>query len=252
MSTRESPLRDRPLRAPGQSLQEYIDGELSEKFDSYALMSVAFVAIALYDWVRYALDEPIRPLITTVVALVLLSWSIFRIRRLRKKLNRAKLGRDGERIVAEILDRLRETGAVIFHDIKAQGFNVDHVVACKEGIFVIETKTYSKRRGSKVSFDGETLLVDGFQPTRDPVNQARSIARWVTKTLRDGTGKVYQVKPIIVFPGWFVNPVKEQGGSDVWVLNPEALPKFVANATEQMNEEEFRAAAFHLSRLARS
>ncbi|HLX81411.1 MAG TPA: nuclease-related domain-containing protein [Burkholderiales bacterium] len=252
MSEKKSPLRDRPLRLPGQSLQEYIDLQLSEKYDSYAMISVAFIGIAIYDWIRYALNEPLRPWITTLVAAVLLSWSTLKILQLRKKIQRLKLGRDGERAVAEILDKLRETGAVVFHDVKASDFNVDHVIACRQGIFVVETKTYSKRRGSKVSFDGEKLLVDGFQPTRDPVDQARLIARWVAKTLREGTSKTYDVKPVLVFPGWFVNPVKEQGNSDVWVLNPEALPKFVSNAKDMLSEEDFRAAAFHLSRLARS
>jgi hypothetical protein len=38
------------------------------------------------------------------------------------------LGREGELIVAESLEKLRALGAHAFHDIPAAGFNLDHVL----------------------------------------------------------------------------------------------------------------------------
>ena len=45
---------------------------------------------------------------------------------------------------ANFLQRLRADGAQIFHDVPADGFNLDHVVVADKGIFVIETKTWSR------------------------------------------------------------------------------------------------------------
>lgn len=252
MSDRKSPLRDRPLRVPGQSIQERIDGLLTDRYDFYAFLTGAFVWLACYDWLRHFLKVPLSPWINTVLAAVIAAWAIPKVLAVRKEVRRLKQGRDGERVVAEVLDRLRAGGAVIFHDVKAPAFNVDHVIACKQGIYAIETKTYSKRRDSKIVFDGTTLLADGWKPDRDPVHQVRAISDWVVKALREGTAQTYRVKPVLVFPGWFVNPVREHGGSDVWVLNPEALPTFIAKEPERLTELELQAAVYFLGRLARS
>ena len=42
------------------------------------------------------------------------------------------------------------------------------------------------------------------------------------------TGKSFAVKPVVLYPGWFV---EQRPGSkrDVWVLNEKAFPKFLAN-----------------------
>lgn len=251
MSDRKSPLRDRPLRAPGQSIQERIDQLISDKYDTYAICTLMVVWLAFYDWIRYGFDIPIKPWVNTVAAVIVAAWSVPKILGLRKDVRRLRQARDGERIVAEVLDQLRADGAAVYHDLKAPGFNVDHVVACRQGIYVVETKTYSKRKGSKITFDGTTLLADGWRPTRDPVEQARAISRWVSETLREGTGKTYPVKPVLVFPGWYVNSIRAHGGSDVWVLNPEALPTFIENQHGKLSDEELHAAAFFLGRIAR-
>jgi hypothetical protein len=126
------------------------------------------------------------------------------------------------------------------------------VVVSRRGIFAIETKTYSKRAGAKVHFDGATLTVDGLRPDRDPIIQARANARWVANQIKKGTGKALYVKPVVVFPGWFVNPVEEQGGSDVWVLTPEGLASFIAKQPPSLDDEEFRSAVVHVAAMGRS
>lgn len=60
------------------------------------------------------------------------------------KYKRWNKGAEGERIVAEYLHELPENYR-IFHDasIPGMGGNIDHIVAGKTGIFLIETKNYS-------------------------------------------------------------------------------------------------------------
>lgn len=92
----------------------------------------------------------------------------------------------GELPVGQLLERLRAKGYEVFHDIEGDGFNVDHVLIGRGGVFVIETKTISKRndiRRNEVRYDGQSVLVNGFTPDRDPIAQVGANARWVHKLL---------------------------------------------------------------------
>jgi hypothetical protein len=74
----------------------------------------------------------------TVFAAIGCGWQFMRQRRQLAKL---RLGRDGERVVGQFLEDLREDWARVFHDVPGDRFNLDHVVLSLNGFFVIETKT---------------------------------------------------------------------------------------------------------------
>lgn len=100
-----------------------------------------------------------------------------------------KARRDCERAVGQFLEGLREGGARIFHDVPAEGFNLDHVVISKHGIYVVETKTISKPSADdRVIYDGEQVTVAGFKPDRDPVMQAAAEATWLRRLPQQSTG----------------------------------------------------------------
>ena len=46
--------------------------------------------------------------------------------------------------MGQLLENLRADGARVFHDLVGEGLNIDHVVVSPHGIFVLETKTWSK------------------------------------------------------------------------------------------------------------
>jgi hypothetical protein len=61
-----------------------------------------------------------------------------------------------------------------------------------------------------VSFDGTQLRVAGYLPDRDPITQAQAQARWLRDALQESRGRTWQIKPVIVFPGWFVEDTATQ------------------------------------------
>lgn len=252
MTETRSPLKEKPLRVPGQSVQDQINDVVDEKVLGYVIAIAISSTMALVEWSRSWNPLPPAPWPFTIIAAIVVFFSAWKLRAMLKLVKELKLGRDGERIVAEMLNQLRSSGAIIFHDIQGPTFNVDHLVLSPRGFFIVETKTRSKRSGAQVVFDGKELRVDGRKPDRDPIAQVRALKDWVTSTLKASTGKSYPVKPVVVFPGWFVNPVKEQGNSDVWVLNPEALPVFIRNCPEVVTEEDFRLAVYHMATIARA
>jgi len=248
----KSPLREPPLRLPGQSIDEQINRLSNGKLLNYLLFALVFFLLASIGWVQALNQSRINPWLMSVVAAPVIAYCAFGFWFTAKEIKRLKLGRDGERAVAEQLDVLKRQGAIIFHDLIGDGFNLDHVVLSSQGVFVVETKTRSKPiKGSpNVTFDGKTLLVNGFEPERNPVTQAESNARWLAQILRASTGKEFPVRPVVLFPGWFVEPSPK--GSSVWVLNPQALASFIQHEPTRIIESDLHLAAFHLGRYIRT
>jgi hypothetical protein len=243
-----SPLKEPLLRLPGQSIDEQMHRLFNEKLLSYGLFVLVFFLLGSFSWIQALNRSQINPWLMSIVAAPVIAYYALRLWQTVKQLKNLKLGRDGERAVAEQLDVLKGQGAVVFHDLIADGFNLDHVVLSSRGIFVVETKTYSKpAKGSpSVIFDGKTLLVNGFEPERNPVTQAQANARWLGEMLRASTGKEYPVRPVVLFPGWFVEPFPK--GSSIWVLNPQALSSFIEHEPTRINEGDLHMAAYHLAR----
>jgi hypothetical protein len=163
------------------------------------------------------------------------------------------LGRDGERVVGQFLDGLRVNGARIFHDVPAQGFNLDHVVISDRGVYVIETKTYSKPHAdAKVTFADGKLLVAGRAMDRDPIKQVRGEIDWLRRMLEESTSKRFAVRGVVVFPGWWVDPAPESIKAQAWVLEPKALPGWIEKEPVSIAPTDVSLAAFHLSRYIRT
>ena len=249
---KRSPLKDNPLRNPGQSLDEQIRDLV---FD-YALGPLTFALIIVlltgFEWLIYYRVAPPAPFHFSVVAVVAVGYAAFRFFRLRSRLRDLRLGRDGEKAVGQFLQTLRERGYRVFHDVIGGNFNVDHVLIGPAGIFTVETKTHRKPRGNaQVYFNGETIRIDGFEPDRDPVAQARAQARWVGDLLSESTGRKFDVRSVIVYPGWFVNSTGSKERT-TWVLNPKGLPTFLDHEPAILSPEDIHLASFHLSRFVRT
>ncbi|MGD2161433.1 MAG: nuclease-related domain-containing protein [Gammaproteobacteria bacterium] len=160
---------------------------------------------------------------------------------------------DGEKAVGQYLDSLRENGYQVFHDIQGDGFNLDHVIIGPSGIFTIETRTRSKPviGRAKIIFTNEGLKINGREADQKPVIQAKAQANWLRKLLLDSTGRMFDVKPVVVFPGWFIERAPDAPG-DLWVLEPKALPAFLSSTPEILTSEYVKISSYHLSRYIRS
>lgn len=249
----ESPLKGRPLRYPGQSLDEQIDRVLNDKVLIYALLPMVVWVFAAMEWFLQIRRIPRMPGTYAVFAGALSVLGAVRIWRLRRQLKALKLGRDGERVVGQFLEQLRQEGARVFHDIQGDGFNLDHVVIASQGIFVVETKTWSKpKRDSKIRVEEGRILKNGFPISPNPLEQAAAAAGWLSRLLKDSTGKTLLVRGVVVFPGWFVEPMDEITRGAVWVLEPKALPSFIQHEPIRLHDSDVALAAFHLSRYIRN
>jgi hypothetical protein len=245
-----SPLRDRPLRNPGQWLDNQITLLRDDLVTKYFLPAVAFVVTAIWEWTQIFAKTRISPWLITAIALISIAYAVQGFVRTNERIAKLELARDGEMEVAEILDDLKRDGAAVIHDVQGEGFNIDHVIVSEHGLFAVETKTRSKPASPKatVSFDGRRVIIGGFFD-EETVTHAEALSKWLVDLLLKSTGRQYWVRPVVVFPGWFVEPNPK--GSHVWVLNPKALPEFVRHEQTQLSDPDLHLAAFHLSRYVR-
>lgn len=249
-----SPLKDKPLRTPGQSLQEEIDKLFSERFTLYIFAPFFFMYITgMTYWYKYTnhIPNPIFFLIATVAVTI---YCVIKVYKIIQKVKLLKLARDGEKAVGQYLENFRANGDRVFHDIVGNNFNLDHIIVSTHGIFVIETKTYSKPKGQEalITYDDSGITVDGYNTGQKLLIQAKSEAKWLKEMLKSGTGKDFEVKTAIVFPGWFIKSNLDLKQAEVWVLNPKALPAFIGNTKETLTKEDMMLAAYHISRYIRT
>lgn len=248
---KRSPLKDKPLRYAGQSLDEQIEDKV---FDLvyWVLMPTVAIVLAIVDWFRFFNPQPAQPLPITVATIILTAVGVNKIFKGKKEVDRLKMARDGEKLVAEGLQEMIKQGATVLNDIQSNKFNVDHVVVSKNGIYLIETKTFSKpaKKDAKISFDNEHVFADGFLIDRNPIQQAKALTKWLQELLMQSTGIKFAIRPVVLFPGWFIEPMKR--GQEVWILNPKALPTFISNEPVTLKDTDVHLVAFHLSRYVRT
>lgn len=248
-----SPLKDKPLRLPGQSVDEERERVVENNVAQPMMLALFMILMALLEWWRIYTDMKPNPIIFSIAAVGAIAYAAIRIWRSVPALRNLRQALEGERAVGQFLERLRESGYQVFHDVVGTGFNVDHVLIGPAGVFTVETKTWSKpvRGSAKVVFDGKSLTVAGASPERDPVVQGKAQASWVRSLLNESTGRQFSVRPVIVFPGWYIENA-HGGFQDVWVLEPKALPTFLSNEQRRMTPEDIKLASYHLSRLIRA
>jgi hypothetical protein len=250
---KKSPLEEPPLRYPGQGLDEKISQIYDDQIDTDALYIAFIIVFILVAWEQFFFPSKNNPVGFTILGIPALLYFSFRLRKAKRLIKILKLGRDGERIVGQGLEELRAQGFGILHDVVGHGFNLDHVIFSKHGIYVVETKTFSKplKGKAEIMFQGPKLLVNGQAIIGDPITQAKAEADWLKRILEKTTGKKYPVKGIVVFPGWFVRPMPSTVKEEAWVLNPKALSSFISNEPIRLKDDEVAMAIFHLSRFVR-
>ncbi len=253
-NAKRSPLKVAPLRNPGESLDREVERLLDEELLGYVFFTLAIIVLVINEWWEWLLKSPPQPIVWTVFGLVLLGFCVHKFFAVRSSIKLLQLGLDGEKIVGQGLEDLRDIGCKIIHDIPGDGFNIDHVVISRHGIFAIETKTYMKPSGgnARVVFDGETILVNGKSPNRDFISQALAERSWLKNFLIQNSGREFPVKAAIVFPGWFVEHIEKKQRNDLWVLNPKGLASFIVHEPVQISDEDVALATSRLSHHVRN
>jgi hypothetical protein len=253
LKNKKSPLKDRPLRNAGQSLDEEIEKRFSEQVAMYAFGIMIFLYVIAMEWYRWYLDLPPNPVWITIFTLPPVIFFIYKLIKEKKEINLLKQGRDGEKVVGQYLEGLREDGMKVHHDIVGDNFNIDHILISTKGVFLFETKTYSKpiRGKTEIEFDGLDFYFNGNKYDNNIQVQVSASSAWLRDIIKELTVKTVDVKPVVVFPGWFVKMTNKHN-SNIWALNPINLKAFIKKEKEVIREEDVQLISNHIARYIRS
>jgi len=229
------------LRNAGQSCDEEIDKIRESMFDYsiYFLFTfILIVSIIMSFSLFYGL----------ILSLVLFIILLFKASKAIKKIRNYKLGRDGERAVAQHLYNIvrqvskAESNMRIYHDIvdNKKGFNIDHIVLSKKGIFIFETKTYRKssqyERNEITVKDGK-IYKNNYPIQKNIPLQVKGQEQWLQSKLEQALGKKYPIISTIIFIGWYV----EDGKIDtINIINARNIQHILENQYNKViyNDEE--------------
>lgn len=210
---RRSPIGIALLRGPGHTLREQLDDAVADiTSDVFPLMLMPLLLLCIFlaqgHWRGFQGMMHLAPIGAVAGA----GFVAFMVRKMLKaggRLANLKAGFDAELVVGQELDQLTHQGAVAFHDIPAEAFNIDHVAISRVGAFAVETKGFTKPKQGRgkadaaVVFDGEVLKFPTWA-TKVPLEQAERQAAWLTQWLTSATGFSVHVLPVLALPGWFV------------------------------------------------
>ncbi len=252
-SKSRSPIKARPVRVPGQSLNDARMDLMEDRVLTPLLVSGGLFIAAVLKWTEEFTGTVYSPWWITTCFLLAVIFTAYRVIRVLPLIRRMQQGEDGEKAVGQFLESLRSDGYHVFHDVVGDGFNIDHVLIGPAGIFTVETKTWSKpaRGETVIEFDGESISRLGREPDRNPVIQAYAQAGWLRSVLQESTGYTLSVQPVILFPGWFI---KSSGRPKrpIWALEPCALPVFLGNKNPVLDKSRIHAISYNLSRFIRN
>lgn len=224
-SKRRSPLNQMLLRGPGESLRNELDDTFGEVL--VHLMMFPTLPLLIYtlhisqSYFGGAKESDLRIYIGVLVGVGAICYFLFKIITLLSRAKNLRLGYEGEVAIAQELNQLMREGAYVFHDVPADGFNIDHVVVWPKGVFAVETKARMKPKrdrgaeDAKVVFDGQRLQFPGWAETA-PLDQATRQAKWLAQWLSSAVGGTVGVKPVLALPGWYV---ELKAKSDVVIIN---------------------------------
>lgn len=182
----------------------------------------------------------------SIIALGLLAyWSV----RSFKRVQRLRLGLDGEMAAGEELSHLMRLGYYVYHDIPGAKYNVDHAIVGSNGVFAVETKAHAKpASGHQATFDGRVIHYPDRSDTQ-AVEQAERNASSLGQFLSKAIGCKIRVRAIVVLPGWWVKQAGKHQGCHVLASGQvDWIPKIKG---ENLTSEEVTAIAYQLERLCR-
>ena len=252
-SSKVSPITRKLLNLPGQSLDIRLQDFAADHFLLPMMVVAMLLIMCITEWTGYLSHSERNPWGLSAMFIVTAVAFGMRWRRDWAELKALKLGRDGERAMAEYMDQRLDPSARVFQDIPTAHGNVDHLIICSRGIYAVETKTRSKppRRGAVVTVTSECLQVDGIAPDRDPISQARTGAMDLHQVLKTFTKKPVWVTPVVVFPGWSVLDRREFP-APVWVLGGSELAERIAQRSESLSALDVARLSRHLTRHIRA
>jgi hypothetical protein len=223
------PISAKVLHGPGEQLRQRI-ADIEDELGAGVAMLVMTGPVLLSVWALTKIDMSkvhvgFLEWFCLLFGAAIVGWQGRAIVVLGRERRRHLEGLIAEQFTAQELNRLMGLGCAVFHDVPADGFNIDHVVVGPSAIFAVETKSRRKPRVDasgqhfKVSFDGSELAFPDHRSDK-PLIQCKRQAEWLAKHIQKSTARAVPVVPALALPGWWIDYGRTAAASPVKVFNP--------------------------------
>lgn len=256
---RQSPLTSKLLRSPGYALiKEADEVSIDIAANMFGILIFPVLIYASHISSSYFANSPettSRILINAIAVIAVEAFLVRKIIQLGDKRKRLREGYEAESAVGSELNHLMLDGARVFHDLQAENFNLDHVIVSTKGVFCVETKSRVKyfevdaKQGAKLDFDGKSLKFPSHIETA-PVEQVKMNCKWLKDWLSQAIGEPIDVRPVLVFPGWYVTTTAR---TDIIVLNGKNCRGFFdkISAKTLLTPEQVQRIAYQIEQRCR-
>ncbi len=238
-----------PIRQAGTSLRER-KHDLLFSYLPKVLLAAVVVSFVVPIWVKYLCkivpaETTLREcLIATALFGGALFYSLSQYFKMQKEAYTYNKGIEGEIYIGTLLERFRSRGAEIYHDIAGEGFNVDHLIVSRKGIYMIETKNWTKKDDdARIHFDGVAITANGYR-SEEVLERVAAYEEWLNDLFCRLTSKHWEIQKVVLFPNWYV---ENSSANDTWVLNEKAFMKWFDNAEERLDEADYKLLVSRLS-----
>ena len=241
------------LRVAGQSLDEKID-ELHNEILNKLFMNMGIFVMMIVSIILFKLSNYLY-----ILAGIFYLYTLWSMVKYVPIIRNYKLGRDGERSVAQYLYTVarqlskKDSNMHVYNDLvdEKKQFNIDHVVVSKKGIFIFETKTYRKTKDitNKITSNGKELFKNGQKITSNIPLQVKGQVKWLQSELLQITGKKYEIIPTVAFVGWFVDAQKID---DIYITQAKTINNILENKYRDIlyDDEELKRITSCIHKLA--
>jgi len=214
------------LPSPGKSLLVELD-VINEELRGYYIFAVLSPATILavhllQSYFGGAEENGVRLIVSVGGGFSFCLFSICKTIKLLRERKTIRLGYEDELAVGRELEQLAHDRFHVYHGFPAETFNIDHIVVAPNGVFAVETKTYSKPatidrvEDATVKYDGRMLYFPKDEDYKT-IDQAQQQAAWLSDWLGKAIGEPIAARAIVALPGWFVKRTSAEG---IPVVNP--------------------------------
>jgi len=256
---KKSPIVNEVHHNPGQSLQRKIIKEVLNSLG--ILIIVLLLDVAYLGWIfgEYIPPSKTHTWIPLVVILVLLPIVFLVISKNNRKIDLLVQGRDGEQGMGLYLNRLWSETCFVFHDIQGtwkngNHFNIDHILVSTKGVFVVETKTFSKDDSTEniIKHRGDQLWINGVLDKFNALEEPRRHSIWLNNYLNDHKIQGAVVIPVLLFPRWKVDSLWNRNAPENLVFSGKAFNTEFIHFPECISRAEFEKIKLAVCELARN
>jgi len=222
--------------SPAETLIHRRDKILDENVLNSIFSIVGFFIALLALWLNYLIPFKGNMTFATLVFVGLISIFALKIVREMDKVKRMNTGISAEKDVGNFLQQsIAPLGYRVLNSLNRNSHDIDHVLVGVSGVYAIETKNLQWLAGKTVTFDGQTILVDGRKlPKTDPVKQAKSAAKEVSIFLHSKGIDSYVI-PVVLLPKRVVNSVINE---NIIVTNLKNFEAYIANAHSKLSKKQ--------------